>query len=119
MSKRPALLTVRCLLVSLWLAAGCASAEPYLAVQTGLKCMQCHVNPTGGGLRGVYGDVFAQTAMPAKQIQTGPDLWNGTINKFLRIGGDLRTEALATEVPGSKTISQFELEQARAYIEAQ
>jgi hypothetical protein len=119
MSKRRMPWVVRGLLLSLWLASAAAYAEPYIAVQTGLKCMQCHVNPTGGGLRGVYGDIFAQTAMPATQLDTGPDLWSGTVTKFLRIGGDLRTEALATEVPGSKTISQFELEQARAYLEAQ
>jgi hypothetical protein len=118
MSKRWAPAT-RWLLVGLWLVAGCSYAEPYLAVQSGLKCSQCHVNPTGGGLRGVYGDVFAQTALPATKLDTGPDLWMGDISKFLRIGGDLRTEALATEVPHSKTISQFELEQVRVYIEAQ
>src|SRR5580692_4560583 len=119
MSKRPMRWAVRCLLLSLWLTGSYAYAEPYLAVQTGLKCSQCHVNPTGGGLRGPYGDVFAQTAMPAQHLDTGPDLWTGDVNSFLRVGGDLRTEALATEVPGSKTISQFQLEQVRTYIEAE
>jgi hypothetical protein len=119
MSKRAMRWAVGCLLLSLWLAGGDAFAEPYIAVQTGLKCSQCHVNPTGGGLRGVYGDVFAQTAMPAQHLDTGPDLWTGDIGKYFRIGGDLRTEALATEVPHSKTISQFELEQVRTYLEAQ
>jgi hypothetical protein len=118
MSKRwvPAL---RWLLVGLWWVAGYSYAEPYLAVQTGLKCSQCHVNPTGGGLRAAYGDVFAQTLLPATKLDTGPDLWTGDLSKFLRIGGDLRTEALGTEVPHSKTISQFELEQVRLYLEAQ
>jgi hypothetical protein len=119
MSKQWVVMAARCLLASLALAAGCAYAEPYLAVQTGLKCTQCHVNPTGGGLRGVYGDVFAQTALPAKHLDTGTDTWTGNVSSFLRLGGDLRTEALATEVPHSKTISQFQLEQVRTYIEAQ
>ena len=119
MSKQWVVMAVRCLLASLALAAACASAEPYLAVQTGLKCTQCHVNPTGGGLRGVYGDVFAQTALPATHLDTGSDTWTGNVSSFLRLGGDLRTEALATEVPHTKTISQFELEQVRTYIEAQ
>jgi hypothetical protein len=119
MSKQWVVMAVRCLLASLALAAGCGYAEPYLAVQTGLKCTQCHVNPTGGGLRGVYGDVFAQTAMPAKHLDTGTDTWTGNVSSFLRLGGDLRTEALATEVPHTKTISQFQLEQVRTYIEAQ
>ena len=119
MSKQWVVMAVRCLLASFALAAACACAEPYLAVQTGLKCTQCHVNPTGGGLRGVYGDVFAQTALPATHLDTGSDTWTGNVSSFLRLGGDLRTEALATEVPHTKTISQFELEQVRTYIEAQ
>jgi hypothetical protein len=110
---------LRGMLLSLCLAAGYAQAEPYLAVQTGLKCTQCHVNPTGGGLRGAFGDVFAQTVMPAQHLDTGADTWTGNINSFLRVGGDLRAEALATEVPHSKTISQFQLEQVRTYLEAQ
>ncbi len=119
MSKRWVPRLAQWLLAGMWFSVGCAYAEPYLAVQTGLKCSQCHVNPTGGGLRGVYGDVFAQTALPATQLDTGTDTWTGNLNGFLRVGGDLRTEALATEIPHSKTISQFELEQVRTYIEAQ
>jgi hypothetical protein len=110
---------VRALLLSLCLWSGYGFAEPYLAVQSGLKCTQCHVNPTGGGLRGPYGDVFAQTVLPAAHLDTGTDTWTGNVNSFLRVGGDLRTEALATEVPHTKTISQFQLEQVRTYVEAQ
>jgi hypothetical protein len=119
MSKRLVLLAMRGVLLTLCLAAGRGYAEPYLAIQSGLKCTQCHVNPTGGGLRGTYGDVFAQTAMPAQQLNSSTGLWTGDVNSFLRIGGDLRAEALATEVPGSKTIAQFQLEQVRTYVEAQ
>ena len=119
MSKRHRFLVLRCLLAGVWFAATCAYAEPYLAVQTGLKCTQCHVNPTGGGLRGAYGDVFAQTALPATHLDTGTDTWTGNLNTFLRVGGDLRAEALATEAPHTKTISQFQLEQVRTYLEAQ
>jgi hypothetical protein len=119
MSKQWVLMAARWLLASLSLAAGCAYAEPYLAVRTGLKCTQCHVDPTGGGLRAVYGDVYAQTVLPALHLDTGKDTWTGDISSFLRLGGDLRTEALATEVPHSKTISQFQLEQVRTYLEAE
>ena len=119
MSKPPMRWVVHCMLLGLWLAAGSGYAEPYLAVQTGLKCSQCHVNPTGGGLRAVYGDVFAQTLLPATQLDAGTSPWTGNVTGFLRLGADLRTAALATEVPHSKTVSQFQLEQLRTYVEAQ
>jgi hypothetical protein len=95
-----------------------AVAEPYLAVETGLKCGACHVNPTGGGLRTAFGDTFAQYGLPAHHIATGADTWNGALGAFLRLGGDLRTDASATEVPHAKTVGQFDLEQSRVYLAA-
>lgn len=96
-----------------------AYAEPYLAVRMGLKCQTCHVNPTGGGLRSDFGDVFAQTQLPAHPIRGDWGLWTGEVSKFLRVGGDLRYDATATQTPGAKTESQFDMQQARAYLEAQ
>ena len=78
-----------------------AHAEPYLAVQTGFKCGQCHVNPTGGGERTVFGNVFAQTQLAANHLDTGSDVWTGEINRFLSIGGDLRAQVEFTKQPGT------------------
>jgi len=99
------------------LAMSVAHAEPYLAVQTGLKCAQCHVNPTGGGMRTVYGDLFAQKQMPANEIEMG-DVWTGQLSKYFAVGGDLRANATATKVPKQTTLSEFDIEQARVYLEA-
>jgi len=100
------------------LLAATAHAEPYLAVAQGFKCSQCHVNPTGGGLRAPYGDVFAQTVMPAQHLDTGTDTWTGQINRFLSIGGDLRFDASSTHAPNTQTVNQFQTEQARVYLDA-
>ena len=100
-----------------------AQAEPYLAVQLGLKCNQCHVNPTGGGMRTTFGDVFSQTVLPAEHLDTGLDNWTGqiapgAIGQYVRIGGDLRFDAQVTQVPHTATQDQFSLEQTRIYLEA-
>jgi hypothetical protein len=118
MINRISRLLLQCLAIALCFVAVRAHAEPYLAVQMGLKCGQCHVNPTGGGLRTAYGDVFAQTVMPQKHIDTGSDVWTGDVTKFLRIGGDLRFDGTVTQVPHAKTLDTFTLQQTRVYLEA-
>src|ERR1700689_320612 len=106
------------LVIPLLLLACPAHAEPYLAVQLGLKCGQCHVNPTGGGLRTTFRDVFAQTVMPAQHLDTGSHNWTGALGQYLRVGGDLRFDGQVTQVPHSSTVDDFSLEQARVYLEA-
>jgi hypothetical protein len=118
MIKRFSRLLLQCLVAALCFVTLRAHAEPYLAIQQGLKCGACHVNPTGGGLRTAFGDVFSQTLMPAKTLDTGGDVWSGDVSKFLRVGGDLRFQAAATEVPHTRTSYQFQLEQTRIYGQA-
>ena len=101
------------------LCAHPAHSEPYLAVQYGFKCGQCHVNPTGGGLRTTFGDVFAQTILPAQHLATALDNWTGQLGPYLRAGGDLRFDASATKVPAARTVQEFALEQTRVYLEAE
>jgi len=108
----------RCLFVVLCFAAFGARAEPYLAVQLGLKCGQCHVNPTGGGLRTTFGDIFSQTVLPAQHLDTPLDNWTGQLGQYLRAGGDLRFDASAMQAPHTRTVDQFALQQTRLYAEA-
>jgi len=99
---------------------GHALAEPYFAVRYGLKCEACHVNPTGGGLRTDFGDVFSQTTLPAHTISTDKGLWTGAVTNWLRIGGNLRYDADFTQTPGAQhTARSLEIEQGRLYAEAE
>src|SRR5947209_8287460 len=110
----------RCyVLMLLCLGAYSTRAEPYLAVQLGLKCAQCHVNPTGGGLRTAFGDVFAQTVLAAEHLDTGMDNWTGQVGPYLRTGGDLRFDGTVTRAPHTKSLQEFALEQTRVYLEAE
>lgn len=48
-----------------FLPAG-ARALPRFAARNGMECIQCHVNPTGGGIRNEYGrNVFERMWLPA------------------------------------------------------
>jgi hypothetical protein len=104
-------------LLGLILAAA-VQAEPYLAVATGFKCGQCHVNPTGGGERTAFGEVFAQTILPAQHLDTGTDTWTGQLNRFIALGGDLRFDATVQQAPNTATTDEFNLQQTRIYLSA-
>lgn len=97
--------------------AGAAQAEPYLAAQMGLKCAQCHVNPTGGGMRTVFGNAFAQTQLAAKRIGGDDDMWTGQVMKFLSVGGNARANYNFSDVPNQGNSNDFAVEEARAYLD--
>ncbi len=47
-------------------AARSADAIPRFAARNGMECIQCHINPTGGGIRNAYGrNVFERTWLPS------------------------------------------------------
>ncbi|KQV48761.1 hypothetical protein ASC95_22980 [Pelomonas sp. Root1217] len=97
-----------------------ASAEPYLAIRAGLKCVACHVNPTGGGLRNAVGNTFAQNVIPANTLPDALQGWTGSLlDDRLRLGGDLRTATTRTSVSGQPTRSVGGTEQVRLYADVQ
>ncbi len=98
------------------LACAGARAEPYLAVQSGLRCAQCHVNQTGGGMRTPFGNAFAQTQLAANRWPDGAAGWNGQLGSLFAVGGDLRAGAARTDVAGSRRTDSFDLREARVYL---
>lgn len=103
--------------VMLLALAATAQAEPYLAAQMGMKCVQCHVNPTGGGMRNTFGNVYAQTQMAAKRIGSEEDLWTGQVMKFFSVGGNARANYNFVDVPNASSTNDFAVEEARAYLD--
>ncbi len=45
--------------------------------------------------------------MPQTHVDTGNDVWTGDINKWLRIGGDLRFDGTVTQVPHTDVAKAF------------
>lgn len=107
------------MLVASLCAASIVHAEPYFAVREGLRCAACHFNPSGGGMRTAFGASWAQTALPARRIETlEPDAWTGAVNRYISIGGNLRANALYTDVPNRSSQSEFDVEELRLYAAA-
>jgi hypothetical protein len=123
--KRALRLPGECLLAALMiavaslLAAREAAAEPYLAVQNGYKCVTCHVNPSGGGLRTDFGVIFSGNVLPATSLPGNFPAWTGKIASFLRMGGDLRASWSQSKVPGNPTQHQHQLDQLRLYADVE
>ncbi len=111
------LLAAAPVLMGLSLLTGVAQAEPYLAVQMGMKCSQCHVNPTGGGLRTPFGNLWAQTQMAAKKIGPNEEPWTGQIGKVLSVGGNFRANYSTISVPDNGRSNSFDLQEARVFVD--
>src|SRR5438876_2108602 len=77
------------------LAAGAARAEPYLMVREGAKCSACHTNQTGGGKRTAFAHIHAHDIehdLDLLPVPPGVKPFNGEINSYASIGGDLRVQ---------------------------
>jgi len=103
----------------LWLVsvtAPYALAEPYLAVETGYQCSQCHVNPTGGGLRNAFGDLFSQTELPANLSEM--DMWTGTVLDRFAIGSDARGSGRQFDFDDRDDHQDFQVDRVVLYLNA-
>jgi hypothetical protein len=110
---------VRVTLLSLCVFAFAAShafAEPYLAVETGYQCSQCHVNPTGGGLRNTFGDLFSQTELPANTSEM--DVWTGTVLDRFTIGSDARGSGRQFDFDDRDDHQDFQVDSVVVYLNA-
>jgi hypothetical protein len=97
-----------------------AQAEPYLAVQTGLKCVNCHVNPSGGGMRNAFGNAWARNELAARTVTPpGGDAadpgWTGEVQRYLSLGGNVRTGLRYEDTPGLDAESEFAISRATVY----
>ncbi len=76
--------------------------------------MACHVNPTGGGMRNTFGQVWGQTALPEKRVDTG-EPWTGELSRFFAVGRQqcARAGTLYRTRPISAPLSSFDVDEAR------
>ena len=111
-AARVVLILAPVLLFAALLLPGLVRGEPYLAVRTGLKCVACHVNPTGGGKRTDFGAIYGQTALASAGAP-----WSGRLSDWLAIGANVRATEQRTTVPGAAQTVALNQTQARVYLE--
>jgi hypothetical protein len=76
-----------------------AHAEPYLMVRSGAKCSDCHTNQTGGGKRTPFAQIHARDILhdlDLLPIPRGVKAFNGEVNSWISMGGDLRVRNTTT-----------------------
>jgi hypothetical protein len=100
------------------LAANQARAEPAIAVRTGYRCSQCHVNVSGGGMRTPFGSLYTQLVMPASTFRWRDEgnLLPANPDARFAVGSDLRArylESRSDELPDSSTA---EVSNANLYL---
>src|SRR5690606_34304264 len=91
------------------LLAASAFAEPYMAVRTGFKCSQCHLNQTGGAGRTEYGNAYTQYKLVMSQTQSliknsredGLTSFDPKLNDAVTIGANFRTEQFMNQESGA------------------
>ncbi len=113
--------------LAILILASNAFSVPRFAAKYNQKCGLCHVNPTGCGMRDIYGaQYFAQNELPVHK--TKPELMaKFNISDFLSIGMDARTlyiyeensdAAIYPYTPPGKQSTFFQME-GNLYINAQ
>ena len=70
-----------------------AAALPRFASRTGAKCQSCHINPSGGGMRQVFGVQYGRDELPVPtwSEEFGLDDFSTKLSDFVSIGADFRT----------------------------
>ena len=132
---RPRQLIRGALLLLCVVAPGAARAEPYLMIRTGSKCSACHTNQTGGGKRTAFAHIHGKDILQDLDllpVPPGVKPFNGEINPYVSIGGDLRvrnttvfedTPNAAGRVPNNRVFrrgvssNEIDLNEALGYLQ--
>jgi hypothetical protein len=113
-------LMVAALLAVFALLPGIAAAEPYLAVESGLKCANCHVNPSGGGKRNLFGTLYARNQISARALDLveGRAPWTGDVSsRWFAVGGDFRGGYTSVDIPSFGKQTDTDVSRATVYAE--
>ncbi len=109
------------LLILVLLVSSTAYSYPKFAALTGEKCQSCHVNPTGGGMRNLYGSKYSKDnlyfkfwAKANKTTEIDPQ-----ITKGISMGADMRMIFINDQTgEGNPNFNTFFQMQGDLYVNA-
>jgi hypothetical protein len=67
-------------------------------------------------MRNEFGNIFAQNVLPARTLDVGDSTWTGAVNRFVGVGGNMRGQWVATDVPHQPQTNEFEVAEARLFL---
>jgi hypothetical protein len=107
------------IVLGILLAPTSTKAEPYLAIESGLKCVNCHVNPSGGGKRNLFGTLYARNQISSKALTLDAERkpWTGDVTKWFATGADLRGGYESVDTPGTGEQSDWEAQRSDVYVD--
>lgn len=78
-----------------------ALALPRFAARTGAKCQSCHVNPSGAGMRQIFGAEYGREKLPVPEWGANSELEDYTtlLTNFVGVGADFRTLYFLRQFP--------------------
>ncbi len=97
-----------------FLAADAAFALPRFSILTGMSCINCHVNPTGGELRNSYGSSDFTDDHLSMVPAHGHD-FNPQLGEDILIGGDVRFQYLYDGNAPAKSNTTFQSMEGSIY----
>jgi hypothetical protein len=119
--KRTRLVSLILLLSGMWFfSSDDLAALPRFAIDAGVSCQSCHVNPTGGGMRNEFGaEYYGRTVLPMRTYQQEQRLdgFSTGLNDFIRFGTDFRTLVFYID-SGNDSRSSFWQMQGDLYVSA-
>lgn len=94
---------------------------PRFAAYTGDKCMDCHVDPTGGTMRNGGGIAYAKNNLSMDMFKkiAGKTQFSPKITDAISVGGDVRVAQVDDQVEGSSNFNSFLAMQGDLYVNAE
>jgi hypothetical protein len=98
-----------------------SKSYPRFAAYTGDKCIDCHVDPTGGTMRNSGGIAYAKNnlSMDLFKKLAGKTQFSPKITNEISIGGDVRVAQVDNQVEGRTNFNSFLGMQGDLYVNAE